>query len=305
MTFLKKKSAAQATAFAINQAAINAVTVDFADANSPRLVRHLETPIDPEEGTKQLKTFAKNQRLNKQPCSICLDLGEYQLIPMDAPDIPEDELADALKWGMTEFTDIPTDDMVIDFFDVPGTRSSGDGRHVNVVVVNKSTIEEKATQFKQAGLKLKVIDIPELAIRNLINAYRLDEEGVVFLYIAKTSGLIVFVRDKQIYFSRNLEVGSEQLLQNKEVQQNIALEVQRSLDYFDRHYSAVAIKRLVIAPTEPAMPGLASFLDENLAISCVNFDLNKGLGWTQEHEQSVHPMSVLSLGAALRVDEDQ
>lgn len=305
MALIKKTSSTHSTAFAIDQSVVNVTTVDFSDASKPCVRNTMEEAIDPALGEQQLKAMVKNHHLPKQTCSLCLNLGEYQLVPMDAPEVPTQDLPDALKWAVTEFIEQPVDDVVIDFFDVPNSSYRRDIRYVNVVVVDKVTIEKKAELFKQAGLKLGIIDIPELAIRNLMNSYHLDEDGVVFVYLAKTSGLMVFVREKQLYFSRKLDIGSEQLHQNPDRRQDIALEIQRSLDYVNRHFNKLTIKRLVVAPTTPALPDLAAFLDKNLAISCDNFDLSRRLGWAQIDTETIKPTSILSLGAALRVDEDQ
>ena len=305
MALIKKTTSTRSTAFAIDQSVINVTTVDISGAHNPRISNVAEVAIDPALGELQLKAIVKNHRLPKQAYALCLDLDEYQLVPMDAPDVPEEELADALKWAVTEFVEKPIDDMVIDFFDVPNSSNRSDIRHINVVVADKVTIKHKAEQFKHAGLKLGIIDIPELAIRNLVNHYHLDEEGVVFLYLNKKSGLLVFVHDKQIYFSRKLEIGSEVLLQSPDKRQDIALEIQRSLDYIDRYFNNVKIKRMVVAPTLPALRNLATFLDKTLAISCVDFEFNRHLDWNQTNTSDISPATLLSLGAALRVDEEE
>ena len=258
---------------------------------------------DRTSGEQQMWLMDSRNSAKRHICSLCLNPGEYQLIPLDAPSVLEQELTDALRWEVSDSVDVPFDDYVVDYFDVPNANNMGEKRHINVVVVEKKLVIEKKELFTNAGLKLKVIDIPEIALRNLISSYKLDVEGVVFLYLTTTGGLIVFVRDRQIYFSRNLDVGTDQLLNKAEAQQAVALELQRSMDYFSRHYSSVGIKRLVVAPTYPSIPGFVDFLDSVLAISCVEFDYKMDLNWSQNRAKSnSHPLGVLSLGAALRIE---
>ena len=141
---MKKTSPTRTTAIAMDQSVINVTTVDLSDTNKPVLLHTLEEPFDPKEGGLHFKLIAKKHRLPKQPCALCLDPNEYQLVAMDAPEVPEEDLADALKWAVTEFVEKPVDDIVIDFFDVPNSSYRRDIRYVNVVVVEKETIEKKA-----------------------------------------------------------------------------------------------------------------------------------------------------------------
>lgn len=303
MALFKKSKSSEKIAFAMDNSYVG-MAESLSAPSDPLLINKCAQETLEENITEpQFKVFADTHKLAKSECIHCLDMHEYRLVSLQAPEVPEEELGNALKWAVAEYIEQDLDDVVIDYFDIPKASNMGEGRQVNVVVVEKSIIEEKAKLYKSAGLKLSVVDIPDLAIRNLVTAYDLDEEGVVFLYLASKSGLIVFVKEKQLYFSRQLELGYEQLIQLRSNQQNLALELQRSLDYFYRHFSNIGIKHLVVAPPFKSVPDLTAFLDENLSISCIEFDYSTKLNWAENLQGDTINVPVLALGSVLRSED--
>ncbi|MDH5547854.1 MAG: hypothetical protein OEZ43_19930 [Gammaproteobacteria bacterium] len=269
----------------------------------PKVLRYAEEKLNGVGPEHQLHSLVSKNKLRNESVSTCLDIDEYQLLSIEAPAVPEDELLDALKWQVAEFVETPVDDLALEFYDVPSVSNIGKGRQVNVVVVKKSIIEAKAQQIKSAGLNLTTIDVPELAIRNLMNSVGLDKNGVVFLYISGEKSLLVFVRKSIMYFCRTLNIGSRHLAQQPQLTKELAQEVQRSLEYFERHFNAVGIERMVVAPMSGKMPDVAGYLDKKLSIPCAYFDYQANFKWRRRLPKSKSSISVLSLGAALRTGD--
>jgi MSHA biogenesis protein MshI len=108
--------------------------------------------------------------------------------------------------------------------------------------------------FEQAGVRLAAIDVAEVAQRNLGALYEQDERGLAFLAFDDQRGLLTFTRNGELYALRHIDVGARALdvaqphAARQPLYERIALELQRSLDNFDRQFSQVALRRLVVAP---------------------------------------------------------
>jgi MSHA biogenesis protein MshI len=84
--------------------------------------------------------------------------------------------------------------------------------------------------------------------------------------------------------------------------ERIALDVQRSLDNFDRLYSAIPLAHLLVAPI-PGVDGFLSYLRANLTIPVVPLELSGALdlGATPALLDPLRQFQCLrAIGAALR-----
>jgi MSHA biogenesis protein MshI len=88
-----------------------------------------------------------------------------------------------------------------------------------------------------------VIDIPELSLRNL--AARLPEAaaGLILLWLARSCAQLLVIKGDTLYVARGLRYAGE----GPDVEA-IALELQRSLDYFESYYEQAPIAHLLVAP---------------------------------------------------------
>jgi MSHA biogenesis protein MshI len=109
--------------------------------------------------------------------------------------------------------------------------------------------------------------------------------------------------------SRRIEISLEQLTgagpeTREQLFERIALELQRSLDHFDRQFSNIPLARLLLAPV-PDELGLAAYLAGNLSAPVQSVDLGEVLDFHEVpdlREPAEQMLRWQTLGAALRVD---
>ncbi|MNY47093.1 hypothetical protein D3C86_1823330 [compost metagenome] len=110
----------------------------------------------------------------------------------------------------------------------------------------------------------------------------------------------------ELYLARRMDVTLAQLLghDSDKVQQlhdRITLELQRSLDHFERQFSYVAVSKLVLAPT--GSPSLHEYLARNLYLPVEVLDLDSVLDLDKVPElrdAAQQARYFMTLGAALR-----
>jgi len=227
----------------------------------------------------------KQYGLHKRPVTTVMELGDCTILSVDAPDVPVNELRAAVRWQVKDLIDFHIDDAVIDVFDVP---ASGAGRQnsLYVVVTRTSTVQHKVDQLINAEANLSTIDIPELVLRNITAQLPEDEAGVAFIYLTRDAGLMIITRQQTLYLARTLDIGYEYLRQGLPSDGGLALadnasfdrlvlEVQRSLDYYDRYFVQPPVAGIVMAPTELPIPGLDEYLNKALGVAVRNLDVSE------------------------------
>lgn len=207
--------------------------------------------------------------------TLVLPLDQYQVFQMDRPEgIEESELGDALKWKLKDFLDFSPSEAVSDVFPFPKDASRGRGELVNVVAARRSLVSELIALVQEADLELERIDIAELALRNLV--CRLDENrrGAALVHLKDNYGQMVICKDNTLYLSRRLDVTSGDLrdaARQESAVQSLALEMQRSLDYYESQLGQVPPARIRLVARDSVLP-LASMLSSYVAAGIETLD---------------------------------
>lgn len=213
-----------------------------------------------------LERLSREFKLSHYQCSTLLRAGEYDLLLVEAPSVPRGELKSALRWKVKDMVDYKIDDAVLDVLDIPPGEETGGGapsHQVLAVLARNEVIRSCLRRFEQARIPLSVIDIPETAQRNIATLYEEKGQGVLLLYFGRDWGLLTISQDGELYLARRLDMGVEQLVAHdgvgSEPLERVALEIQRTLDHFERQFGRVAVGKLLLAPT-----GRATELPETL-----------------------------------------
>lgn len=250
-----------------------------------------------------LRQVGHEHDLGRSRCTTLLNNEGYKLLMTDAPEVEESELRSAVRWRIKDLIDLPLDDITLDVFHIPDNAQGERTHHVYVVAASNEAIRHRVDLITGAGINLQVIDIPELAQRNIASLLPDDQEGVALLWFQPQEGLITLTREGTLHLSRHFTVGYDHLGDEsgrQTAEDSVILEVQRSLDYLESHFRQLPIRKLVLAPLPIEVPGLASRLSGALGIEVSALDMGDLLtcktgmpsGWQARH--------FIALGAALR-----
>jgi MSHA biogenesis protein MshI len=255
-----------------------------ADNNKLRLT-HCEffPTLNLSEQPSVLRELVARYNLNEYDCHLVLSTENYRRVNIEAPAVAENEMNEAIRWKITDLIDFPTDKATIDYYAVPVSARANSGKMLEVIASSNDFIKELAEKSKQAGLQIKVIDILETVLRNLAMLLPENKRGVAVLYLQESSGTILIQKEGIIYLSRNFDIGYRDLglsaLNNSEDSQqsidqnNLALEIQRSLDYVESFYGIPPISGLVVIPLAQNTQDLLNSLNSNLGITARIMDL--------------------------------
>lgn len=280
------------------------VQVVHGHGGHPRLTACDYRPWGTDGEPKVLARLAADHGLKRTRCTTLLAHNEYSLLVTEAPEVQAGELKTALRWRVKDLIDFSIDEATLDIFDVPGAAAAGRAREVYAVAARNTAIQRQADLLTRCGINLDIIDIPELAQRNLAALLAADQKGVVLLSFSAHGGLMTLTKNGKLYLSRNLDVGLDRLrtAEAPGYLSRIVLEVQRSLDYFENHFRETPITHLVLAPSALDIPNLAGYLGGNLSVQVEIMDLTLLLDYATAVPAELATLGLATLGAALRRD---
>jgi MSHA biogenesis protein MshI len=235
-------------------------------------------------------------------------MPDYQVQVAELPQVPAEELRDALRWRLGDiFGQSEEQELSFDFQLLPGQGFNPAPTQALVFAVDNLLLGRRQNWLREAGLGLTVVDTREMAQRNLSALAEADERGLAVLSLNEHGGLLTVTQHGTLYLSRRLDLSLNSLNtrdvgRRQELIERSALEIQRSLDIFDRQYSALGLSRLLVAP----MPEQQEFIDElaqNLYIPVAAYDLAAYLDLTAiDNRDDPHFLACAwgALGASLR-----
>lgn len=260
---------------------------------------------EPSDHSRALRALAQQSSLARQRAHLVLEEEEYQLLLVDAPRVEPSELRAAMRWRVKDLIDFHIDDAVIDVFEIPGQENRPRGQAMMYAVVARArNIRERIDLVEGAELGLEVIDVTEMALRNLAALLEEDARGVATLYLTPAYGIITLTRQGSLFLSRRLEAGTEALaVGDSGVLDQIVLEVQRSLDYYDSHFSQPPLGQLTVLPGFEGHDELVRWLDDNLSVNVSSFDAQGLLDCRAELDGDALGEQLIAIGGALRQEE--
>jgi len=180
-------------------------------------------------------------------CHIVLNAQQSQIVQVDKPNVPNNEITSALKWQIKDLVSISPDNMVLDYFD--GPLLAGGKEKINVVCSPLNELKKIVSVINQDGASVASITTAEFAFAKL-----LPEQKYACLLVCQQPNeevILIIVKDGQLYFHRRLR-GFSQIASKSEDElamtmiDALALEIQRSSDYFERQLKQAPIKEIKI-----------------------------------------------------------
>ena len=252
-----------------------------------------------------LARLAQSRGLKRYRCVNVLGEEQYRMLQVDAPAVPPEERVQALRWRLKDAVDFPVDGAAIALADIPV--EGGRQASVFAVVSPSTVVGERMSLFHEAKIPLEAINIPELAVRNVAALFEETNRGLAFLALTHGDGILTITYRGELYLSRRIEISTATLAEadperRQQMLERLALELQRTLDNFDRQYGFISVSRLLVA-SEFDCAGTVAGLVENLYLPVQQADLAmvadfNGLPELRSAERQAQ--SLIAIGAALR-----
>jgi MSHA biogenesis protein MshI len=245
-----------------------------------------------------------------------IGFGAYGLFQVAPPAVPDAELRDAVRWQVKDLIDYPLEEAVVDVFRV-GVDSRREGaKNAYVVVARQAIVEQCVGLLRHSRLKIDAIDIPELSLRNLAALLPEDARGVSLLYLGTDRGVVIVCRGGRLQLARDIPFGTSALSaettgfesggfdDSHERLSLLALDIQRSLDFYESSFRQTPVAALYLLPTATPLPELLPELQARLGTPVKSFVLGEVITGDGEDLQKAEGC-LLAVGAALRNEREE
>ncbi|MFY9328011.1 MAG: hypothetical protein WAO76_08345 [Georgfuchsia sp.] len=254
-----------------------------------------------------LKRLRSNKHMSNGRCTTLLRHGQYQILQVESPGVAREELREAIRWRIKEQVDFPIETAGVDVLDIPAPQTaSGRAPQIFVIAAGNAQLTPRVHLFQDAKLALTAIDIPELALRNVGALLEEENRALALLAFNDEGGLLTFTYQGELLSSRFIDIKRNELAEARKdeggIFERVLLEVQRTLDNFERAHSYTTLSRVLVAAL-PGDNGFINHLQENLYQTVEMLDLTQGINvdavpsFSDPVRQSE---ALLSIGAALR-----
>ena len=258
-----------------------------------------------------LAPLAHNRELSHAAVSAVLGTDEYQLVQVEAPDVQPEELRSAVRWKLKDIINFPPSEAVVDVFEIPEQARYVESRMIYAVAARAEAVQRVVNLVKPRVRGFDCVDIPEMCLRNLAALLPQDERGVALIALGDDFAQLTLTCRGTLYLARRIDLGRRgdsrpvaEAASGIDVA-SLALELQRSLDYYESHFDRPAITEVVVvsgdARANQLLTGLGTATGHSVKLLEVAelFDITDGV------EPDTRWPGLLALGAALRSERSR
>lgn len=222
----------------------------------------------------QVDTFALQQSVEQGLLQLALQIPvnaavvmvlpaeRYQLLAIEKPALPVEELPQALPWLVKDLLPWALDDLVLDYLDDQASTQA----KIQIVAAQQSYLQPlcRALHYRQRRL-VSIVPDEWLAL------HLLPKQPQAVLLLAQPLGqdlMLQIIRDGQLLVSRKLRgfvrISDYSLAELMEgMLDSLLLEIQRSLDYFEAQLRQPPVREIHLLLSSREIPGIINYFGQH------------------------------------------
>ncbi|MDO3388184.1 MSHA biogenesis protein MshI [Gilvimarinus sp. SDUM040013] len=266
----------------------------------PRLVHAEFIPCEAGVAVARLREKLSSLNLKARQVTVLMPREGYQLLLGEAPKVPAEQRNEALRWKVKDLVSFPVADAVIDSFLLNESCSRGGVPMAYVTVAPRKDVAQVVADVKDAGLEMVAIDIPELALARLVDNSMDTTRPVALVHLVAGGGTLVMVKSGELYLARNFKLDYNGGLLDDIPTEPLMLELQRSLDYFERQLRQAPASQILLCGENVSADKISEDLQAGMGGRIGLLDLIAVVSKSPDIEEHVQSLCMRALGAALR-----
>ncbi len=270
-------------------------------------LQHCAVQTHKADAVGALKTTLDKLGVSRAKACVVIDGDDYQIVQVEAPEVLPSEMRAAIRWRLRDALNFSVDEAAVDVFEIPDPVRRTQQKMLFAVAARDSAIQRISAVVKPASKGFEAVDIPELCLRNISALLPQDAKGVAMLALGENFAQLVLTRQGTLYLTRRIDTTRRFSPHTQESGADIdpaslALELQRSLDYYESQYDQTPIGDLVVAPADDRARVLAEGLRNETSLRVQVLDVREILSVYKTGEFATDWPTLIALGAALRTD---
>ncbi|MBT9611016.1 MAG: hypothetical protein IV110_13370, partial [Aquabacterium sp.] len=138
--------------------------------------------------------------------ALVLDRGQYSLAATEAPDVPREEWAEALRWQLSDLVEYPVDDAVLQLLAVPEATQLRASNASIVLMCSHQQALQLDTEAADEGMVWSAIEVPETALRNICALGEEDGKAHALMVFGEHYSVLVVTFQGELLMARTIEV---------------------------------------------------------------------------------------------------
>jgi MSHA biogenesis protein MshI len=242
---------------------------------------------------------------------VMLRPEQYQLLQIDTPAVAPEEMRAAARWQIREMVAVHMDDITLDVMRVGGVKAATPGQ-LFVVVAGNTVVNEVMRLGQALKWDVPVVDIQETAQRNLQTALarrdgRVERANAALMMVNERQALLTISANEELFYTRRIDLGAGFMEKSwkrassvpaagpedpfaevpeyvpayagpaaggdDEPTQRFVVELQRSLDVWDRTWSNLPLDGLWVDAGERTVE-MATWLSQELGFGVKTMDVD-------------------------------
>ena len=165
---------------------------------------------DQEQGIEALALWLNKHVSHGMPAVLVLDDDDYELLLVEAPEVPDEELSAAIEFRIGDLLAQPVEETAIQAMRLPEDAYRGRMSMAHVVACPNEKIKGWVQWAEKLNLVVEIITVPELSLLNVLAANSI-EQGIALLELGPSHGCIRLYQNGALYLTRQVEVGLDAL----------------------------------------------------------------------------------------------
>lgn len=260
--------------YALASGYVSLAIAEFASddsAHAPALIVSDHTEVKNGDWAAAIRELsAKYTRYTKGNPMVVVVLAPslYQSVQLERPNIPAEEITQALKYSLRDLVSLAPSDIVADYYDAPVQLPGQD--KINAIVADRKLLQPLLAEVHKISKNLLGIFSEEQAIAHMFSA---QVEPAVVAYQHDSEPALLQVYQQGIMQVNRVVRNLEQLSQLTPDEIDLggasplSVEVQRSADYFERQLRQRPVREVVIAVGSKHRSGMINQLTQDLGLT--------------------------------------
>ena len=296
------------------------------------------TLMDSSSVVETIKSLLHTLRVKADEAACSVSGNSVIIRKISLPAMTSEELDEQIQWEAEQYVPFDINDVNIDFQILGEDEHDPSKMNVLLVASKKDIVNDYVTVFNETGLKLAVIDVDAFAIQNAfeINYDVFPEEVVALINIGANIISLNVVKDGASLFTRDVQLGgsvytdeiqkqfsvsSEQAEKIKisgqspdpsklhdlmsRLNETLALEMRRSLDFYNSTASEGKIGKIYLSGGGAKTPMLAAAVGQRLGVPVEILNPFQKFKYSEndfdtEFLNDVAPLMTVAMGLATR-----
>jgi MSHA biogenesis protein MshI len=206
---------------------------------------------------------------------LVINNNKTESAQIDLSELPVADIFASLPWQVKDLISIPPQDMICDYIEM-NIQPLGQQPKAQVMATSRAYLETLITPFHQNKAEILGITTEQFVVARMQSTQ--DTAQLVFIQHKASDAILLILKNQQICFARKIR-GADTIINMP--QQDIldggsdfiAIEIQRSIDYYESQLKQPPIKNVLVAIAGDNESIVIDALNNSLPIKTIQFPI--------------------------------